>query len=70
MGVRMSIDSVIRNGAVALLAFLAWQIFVNTNRITALEEDLKHHEKLDRINEEAHADLTRRIEQLEQRLTR
>jgi hypothetical protein len=63
------VDVVIKTLMAALLSFLGYQIFVNTNRLTTVEAWVVAHDKTDAERRAADEillkDLTHRIEELE-----
>jgi len=63
-----SVATVIGTVAGAIISFLAWQIFVNTNRISVIEESLRYHVIDDTSVSTSEKALEVRVENLERRL--
>ena len=63
-----SVATVIGTVAGAIISFLAWQIFVNTNRLSVIEESLRYHVIDDTSVSTSEKALEVRVENLERRL--
>jgi len=63
-----SVATVIGTVAGAIISFLAWQIFVNTNRLSVIEESLRYHVIEDTSVATSEKALEVRVENLERRL--
>lgn len=52
----------------SLLAFLLWQIMVNTGRLSTIEAEIRNHEQADMNNMSDHKAIEERLRELERRI--
>ena len=63
-----SVATIIGTVAGAIVSFLAWQVFVNSNRISVIEENLRNHVVEDAAIAGQSKGVEIRVEDLERRL--